>query len=45
MTWVTRGWRRLLRLRFGRAESDVDDEVRFLADPTMHIHYLSYIGK
>jgi predicted permease len=26
---VTRGWRRLLRLRFGRAERDVDDEVRF----------------
>ncbi|HET7622347.1 MAG TPA: ABC transporter permease, partial [Gemmatimonadaceae bacterium] len=26
---MIRGWRRLLRLRFGRAERDVDDEVRF----------------
>jgi len=26
---MTRGWRRLLRLPFGRAERDVDDEVRF----------------
>jgi predicted permease len=26
---VTHGWRRLLRLRFGRTERDVDDEVRF----------------
>lgn len=26
---MTRGWRRLLRLRFGRTERDVDDEVRF----------------
>ncbi len=26
---MTYGWRRLLRLRFGRAERDVDDEVRF----------------
>jgi hypothetical protein len=41
MTRVTRGWRRLLRLRFGRTESDVDDEVRFLANPTIYIHYLS----
>ncbi|HET7551527.1 MAG TPA: ADOP family duplicated permease [Gemmatimonadaceae bacterium] len=26
---MTHGWRRLLRLRFGRTERDVDDEVRF----------------
>lgn len=26
---MTRGWRRLLRLRFGRTERDIDDEVRF----------------
>jgi predicted permease len=26
---VTHGWRRLLRLRFGRTERDVDEEVRF----------------